>query len=319
MNILKFFLTAFAACALASSSFGFWEEGHETVGAIADQLIANTRAGQHVHDLLGDETLGVASIWADQAKGSDVTEEMEKFRTDNPKHREFHYTDIPFQEKHYREDSIGATNIDVVHAINACIAILQGKPEQQTVFKDVGPKVALRLLVHYIGDEHQPLHVGAAFLDGTNFINPNGYAGHYNPDQGGNLLMYGHGNLHSFWDGAAVNQAMTNNHAATYLDFSKVLLARPVPKWKTSNNYMSWSREWADDNLQVAAKAHALKVLDEKMAPDKRTHKERPQWTVVPAVPGYDEWASKALEQRIQLGGYRLAGLLKVIWPGPAK
>ena len=323
MKTLKLSLAGLLLCATASTSFGFWEDGHETVGAIADQLIANTAAAKHVHALLGTETLAVASIWADLAKKRDgsTTEEMDKFTEANPQHSQFHYTDIPFQEKHYRDDSVGATNIDVVHAINACISILQGKPAQQTVFKDVGPKVALRLLVHYVGDEHQPLHVGAGFLDGTNFINPNGYAGQYHADQGGNFLMYGHENLHAFWDGIVVGRSMTNNHTLTYQEYGKMLVARPAPRWKTSadKNYLNWSKEWADDSLQVSVKVHAVKVLDEKMVPDKRSHKDRPQWHVEPIAPGYDQWAVKTIEQQIQTGGYRLAALLEVIWPGPAK
>ncbi len=320
MNIAKLTFTSLLLCTLTTRTFGFWEEGHESVGAIADQLIANSSAGKHVHDLLGDETLAVAALWADQAKGygGNLTEEMQQFKKANPKHSQFHYTDIPFQEKQYRDDSVGATNIDLVHAINACIAILQGKPEQQTLFKEVGPKVALRLLAHYVGDEHQPLHVGAGFLDGTNFVNPNGYAGHYEGDQGGNFLMYGEGNLHAFWDGKVVNQSMTNAHTTTYLDYSKWLLTRPAPKWKTSNNYKNWAKEWADDSLRVSVKVHALKVLNETKVPDKRSHKDRPQWQVEPAVPNYDKWASDTIEQQIQLGGYRLAGLLKAIWPDEA-
>src|SRR3954469_12136308 len=148
-----------AIVALAPSLFAWTEEGHQAVGAIADSLIKGHAAQQHVQQLLGTETLSTASTWADQAKGwGEQTDEMEQFRNDNPLHSQYHYTDIPFQEKVYSEKSVGATNVDVVHAINACVAILQGRPQEQKLL-NVTPKVALRLLVHYIGDIHQPLHV----------------------------------------------------------------------------------------------------------------------------------------------------------------
>ncbi len=152
---------------------------------MAETLIAGTPAAGHVHELLGDETLSTASLWADQVKGRDgLTLEMIQFKTANPNHFVFHYTDIPFEEPKYRDDSIGATNVDVVHAIPACILILQGKPEAQTLFTNVSSRVALRLLAHYIEDIHQPLHVGAGYLDKTKFVNPNGYSGHFGDDQG---------------------------------------------------------------------------------------------------------------------------------------
>src|SRR5580693_4888805 len=139
-------------CASAFNAFAWGDEGHRTIGAMADMLIAGTPAAAHVRDLLGDETLSTASVWADQVKGrNDQTPEMLKFKAANPNHFVFHYTDIPFEEPKYRDDSIGAAKVDVVHAIPACILVLQGKPDAQTVLTNVGPKVALRLLAHYIG------------------------------------------------------------------------------------------------------------------------------------------------------------------------
>src|SRR5271169_592924 len=139
-------ILSFLACsAAATTAFAWGDEGHRTIGAMADKLIVGTAAAAHVHELLGDETLSTASVWADQVKGRDnQTPEMLQFKQDNPHHTVFHYSDIPFEEPRYRDDSIGATNVDVVHAIPACILILQGKPQAQSVFKDVTPRVALR-------------------------------------------------------------------------------------------------------------------------------------------------------------------------------
>ena len=173
-------------CGHAVSVFGWGDEGHETIGAMADTLIAGTPAAAHVRELLGAETLSAASVWADRIKGRDgLTPEMAQFKTDNPNHFISHFADIPFEEPKYRDDSIGAAADDVVHAIPACILILQGKPEAQSMFTNVSPRIALRLLAHYIEDLHQPLHVGSGYLDRTTFVNPNGYSGHSEDDQGG--------------------------------------------------------------------------------------------------------------------------------------
>src|SRR5277367_703630 len=117
MKLLDRIVILLLACCAATTTFGWGDEGHRTIGAMADKLIAGTPAAAHVHDLLGDETLSTASVWADQVKGrKNQTPEMLQFKKDNPHHSVFHYSDIPFEEPRYRDDSIGATNVDVVHA-----------------------------------------------------------------------------------------------------------------------------------------------------------------------------------------------------------
>jgi hypothetical protein len=303
----------------APDVFAWGDEGHRTIGAIADQLLAGTAAGQHVHDLLGSETLSAASVWADMVKGSmDQTEEMLQFKAANPNHSVSHYTDIPFEESKYRDDSIGATNVDVVHAIPACILILQGKPEAQSIFKDVTPRVALRLLAHFIEDIHQPLHVGAGYLDKTKFIDPNGYSGQYGDDQGGNRLVFGGTNkLHFYWDVTVVKAAMRQAHAATPAQFATFLLAKPAPEVKTTEPLLDWDRVWADESLALAAKVHEVTVTDEDDSQkDFRTGQPRPQWHIQDLSPDYIAWSDKIADEQMTKAGYRLAATLEAIWPG---
>jgi len=297
---------------------GWGDEGHRAIGAMADQLLAGTAAAQHVHDLLGEETLSTASVWADAVKGrTNQTEEMLQFKAANPNHAVSHYTDIPFEEGRYRDDSIGATNVDVVHAIPACLLILQGKPEAQTLFKDVSPRVALRLLAHFIGDIHQPLHVGAGYLDKTKFVDPNGYAGHYGDDQGGNRLLFGGTNkLHFYWDITVVQADMKLAHAETPQQYADHLLAKPAPDWKTSGPLLNRDRVWADESLALSAKVHDVTVLDEDDSQlDWRTNQPRPQWHISDLSPEYIAWSQKTAEEQMSKAGYRLAATLQALWP----
>jgi hypothetical protein len=307
-----------AACASCISSFAWGDAGHRTIGAMADTLIAGTTAATRVHELLGDETLSTASVWADQLKGSDdQTPEMLRFKKDNPNHFAFHYTDIPFEEPKYRDDSIGATNVDVVHAIPACILILQGKPKAQTLFTNVSPRVALRLLAHYIGDIHQPLHVGVGYLDKTAFVNPNGYAGHFRDDQGANRLVFGGTNrLHFFWDVTVVQRNMDRARAETPRQYAAALLAKPAPKWKPVSPLLQWDRDWANESLALAAKVHDITVLDEDDSQrDYRAKKPRPVWHIEEPSPEYIAWSCKTAEDQMTKAGYRLAATLEAIWP----
>jgi hypothetical protein len=318
MKTFHRFLIFLFAGAAAPAAFAWGDDGHRTIGAMADRLIAGTAAAQHVHELLGDETLSAASIWADNVKGrTDLTEEMLQFKTNNPNHAVSHYTDIPFEEPKYRDDSVGATNVDVVHAIPACILILQGKPEAQSVFKDVSPRVALRLLTHFIEDIHQPLHVGSGYLDKSKFIDPNGYAGHYGEDQGGNRLLFGGTNkLHFYWDVTVVQADMKLAQVETPGQFAAYLLAKPAPNWQTPGPLLEWDRAWANESVALSGKVHDVAVTDEDDSQkDFRTGQPRPQWHIQDLSPEYIAWSDKTAEEQITKAGYRLAAALEALWP----
>jgi hypothetical protein len=302
----------------ASSALAWGDQGHRVIGAMADTLIAGAPAARHVRSLLGDESLSEASVWADLVKGrNNQTAEMLQFKASNPNHALFHYTNIPFEELKYRDDSVGATQVDVVHAIPACILILQGKSEAQTLFTNVSPRVALRLLAHYIEDIHQPLHVGAGYLDRTKYVNPNGYSGHFRDDQGGNRLLFGGTNkLHSYWDVTVVQRLMDDTGNPTPQYYAAKLLAQPPPPWKTAGPLLDWDRTWAGESVALAAKVHNVTVLDEDDSQlDYRTNQPRPQWHIKDLSPAYLEWSGKTAEEQMARAGYRLAATLEAIWP----
>ncbi|HEX4122898.1 MAG TPA: S1/P1 nuclease [Verrucomicrobiae bacterium] len=318
MKLLSQILVACLACASALNAFAWGDEGHRAIGAMVDTLIVGTDAAKHVHELLGDETLSTASVWADQVKGrTDQTPEMLQFKAANPNHSTFHYTDIPFEEPKYRDDSIGAKSVDVVHAIPACILILQGQPDAQTVFTNVSQRVALRLLVHYIEDLHQPLHAGTGYLDKTKFVDPNGYSGHFEDDQGANRLVFGGTNkLHFYWDVTVVKLDMARAHAQTPKEYAADLLARPVPDWKTSSPLLQCDRDWANESIALSAKVHDVTVMDEDDSElDYRTHKPRPVWHIMELTPAYIDWSCQTAESQMTKAGYRIAATLETIWP----
>jgi hypothetical protein len=318
MKTLRQFIILYFACAAAPAVLAWGEEGHRTIGAMVDKLIAGTAAARHVHELLGEETLATASVWADVIKGrTNQTEEMLQFKAANPNHSVSHYTDIPFEESKYRDDSIGATQTDVVHAIPACLLILQGKPEAQSVFKDVSPRVALRLLIHFVEDIHQPLHVGSGYLDKTTFVDPNAFAGHYSGDLGGNRLQFGGTNgLHFYWDTTVVRADMKRAGAQTPQQYAAYLLTTPEPDWKTTGSLLEWDRAWANESLTLSAKVHDVAVTDEDDSQtDNRTGQPRPEWHIKDLSPEYIDWSEKAAQEQMTKAAYRLAAMLEALWP----
>ncbi len=162
------FLTVSSVC------LGWGYDGHRIVGEIASHFLTpDAKAG--LNALLGDKTLADVSTWADDIK-SDRTFDWAK---------PLHYANVKPGSKSFdiRRDcpDVGC----VVSAIDQCIRALQNpktpKPEKIQ---------ALKFLVHFVGDIHQPLHVSHA------------------KDRGGNDVsvefFQDKTNLHSVWDSGLI-------------------------------------------------------------------------------------------------------------------
>lgn len=188
---------ALAGAFAAQGAQAWGNDGHRAVGAIADQLIAGSNAEQHVRALLlPGESLEKVATWADCVKGTycgPQSDEMKSYVAANPKHSEYHYTDVPFQLPHYHDHGVGTAEDDIVQTAKQCIAVLQGKADSTTNPHNFTPRQALLILTHLAGDIAQPLHVGAGFVgkDGT-FVVPTQAqldAGEAFDARGGNNLL----------------------------------------------------------------------------------------------------------------------------------
>ena len=69
-----------------------------------------------------------------------------------------------------------------------CIAVLRGEKPENTTATNITKPIAVILLAHFVGDIHQPLHVGAQYFDASRPpANPD-KPGEVWPDEGGNSL-----------------------------------------------------------------------------------------------------------------------------------
>jgi hypothetical protein len=178
--------------AFRASIFAYAPLGHQIVGGIADERLANTPTAAKVHALLDRLTLEKAALIPDEIKGWDkngvddprsfhysarrvIDNQLRDFWRANqptqdanspaPSHHWFHYTDVPVvPPQAYRAGVTGRSKWDIVHMIPFCIGVLQGRISQQNERK-ITKSVALILLAHYVADIHQPLHVGAEYFD----------------------------------------------------------------------------------------------------------------------------------------------------------
>ena len=309
---------------LATRAFSYGPNGHETVGYLADELIAGTPAEIQVKALLGTETLGEAATWADRAKAKHLTDpEMIAFVTANSQHHDYHYTDVPIQETQYVDNTFGTKPVDIEHVMTQCIEVLRGNNNPATNPHGFTPKIALRLLAHFVGDMHQPLHVGAAYFRQVNgkeqLRDPNSVTG-CTDDVGGNAINYKPKStgktimLHMYWDDKTVANAMTHAGASTTKQYASFLAASGAVVAQTSGAVTDWPKKWADEMLPISAQAHHGMKFGPRV---NGTVFGQPHavWTVQKTPKNYETWARDTVEERLTTAGNRLAQILHAIWP----
>ncbi|NYZ62409.1 S1/P1 nuclease [Luteimonas deserti] len=169
-----------AAFALPSSAFAWGKAGHRLVAELAvPDLKPQVRA--EIDGLLAGEsepTLPGVAAWADELRERDPDLGRRSAR--------WHYVNIGESGCRYDAARDCANGDCVVGALKAQAAILgdRRRPRAERVN-------ALKFVVHFVGDAHQPMHAG------------------YAHDRGGNtrqINFRGRGtNLHSFWDSGMLN------------------------------------------------------------------------------------------------------------------
>ncbi len=296
-------------------------DGHQTVGAIADQLLTANAKSEVTKRLLNGETLSTVSIWADCAKGycGPLTPEMHAFVDANPRHHNYHFTDIPFQETQYAPDAIGSDPDDVVHILQQVIAVLQSHTQPGDNPHWFSEREALLLLVHLVGDVHQPLHVGSAYMS-----QEDDYTVPHSPSEvtsgvavatdGANCLKIGTRALHAYWDTNAVKYAMRRAGVSSPTDYAGYLLHKDPKVVHQSGAMATWPTRWAEETLKLSHEAYRNVVPGERE--EEQGHNKHCHWRWAVTLPhDYARTASKDAERALIAAGKRLASVLNTIWP----
>ncbi|WP_295951316.1 S1/P1 nuclease [Rhodoferax sp.] len=332
-----------ALCAAASllplPALAWGHQGHMLVGAIADQLLTPQAQAGLQRDM--GLTLAQAAPWADCAKGvglgtrgfeyaaderwpspactrfetAEGVKAMQSYASRNWNtcgqtrdcHKTYHYADVAYAHGRYKMGYVGTNDHDLVHAINAAIAELQGQPVPPP-FSITSRGEALRMLAHFIGDLHQPLHVGALYLDAAgNTVDPDAPGStEVLETRGGNSIDTGHGNnLHALWDD------IPDGLRADAVPASMLQAARALRKSRAGVGRLA--QTWASDTVAVSGAAFAgLSLGPANMDKGSRVW---PATFVDPA----DYRARQNALQRAQLtkAGARLAQLVNALYAVP--
>ena len=169
---------------LSSFVLGWGKTGHRITGEIAETYLTKNAKTQ-IKKLMGHHDLSRMSNWADEIKSDPEWK----------KANDWHWCTIPDGETYKKDKHSG----QAVEKINKFISTLKNKKS-----KKEEKQIALKFIVHLIGDLHQPLHVG------------NGL------DRGGNnvrLKWFNEStNLHSIWDSKLIDfQKLSYSEYANYI------------------------------------------------------------------------------------------------------
>ena len=197
-------------CAITFTSFGWGATGHRATGWIADKYL-NKNARKQLERILNGQSLAIAATWMDEIR-SDSTYDYTA---------DWHWVTIQNGETY--EQSIKNPEGDVIQTVERIITELKSKkltPKQETEY--------VKMLIHLIGDLHQPLHVG-----GGN-------------DRGGNdvKLMWFRvdSNLHRVWDSDMIDD--------TRLSYTELAQSLDKP---TATQLQQWQkisvRDWANESM----------------------------------------------------------------------
>lgn len=266
-----------AACALPSPALAWGKTGHRVVAAIADtQLSGLARA--YVKEILGGaESLDEAATWPDDMR-SDPAPFWQKTATP------WHYVTlngIVYDHAPPEGDALEALDHfrDVLRDPNASLADKQ---------------MALRFVVHIVGDLHQPLHVGKCC------------------DRGGNdvkVTFFGKPtNLHAVWDSALPDEEQ--------LSFTE--LAAKLERHISNQDVIAWwdvnPRDWITESAKARDTVYPPPVR--KPARRKLFAKRKP--ASVPALSyDYVYKFTPLMERRLSQGGIRLAAYLNWVFDEP--
>jgi hypothetical protein len=260
MKLSKWFFATIIGL-FSASAFGWGSFGHRVVGAVAQNHLCKN-AEIFVADILDGATLAEVATWADEMRSQPKYDYM----------KPWHFVDI----------DKGQTYKDIQAPIDG--NLVTALAAQQTILNDPAStkdekQQALKLIVHFVGDAHQPMHSG------------------YKLDHGGNSIAidwFGEiTNLHSVWDSGLLEK--TN---LSFTEIAKLIDRSGQPGWNVQQlNPENWVDESSFYNIKIEDEVVALKNGGNRFIPLKLT----------------DDYFNQNIplaRQRLLESGLRLANLL---------
>lgn len=260
-NILSITLKAALAAAaitISTDALAWGQKGHDVTCAIAQNHLSK-KAQKKVDEIFEGKSLVYWANWMDNASH---TKEYSYTST-------WHYKNIDADQDY--DTAPTASSGDVLTAIESQAAALKSgtlNAEQQAV--------ALRMLIHFVGDLHCPMHVS------------------HKSDQGGNrwqVQFFDRGsNLHKIWD----SEVLESGHNWTYTEWAEEIDC--IGKKEEAGILKGTPSDWGRETFAISTRIYDTTPVGAKLSYDYVS-----EWTPV-------------VERQLLAGGLRLAKILNEIF-----
>lgn len=302
---------AFLSClAFAPGAQAWGCKGHQTVAYLAEKHLT-PEAQQMVDTLLrenpidpqlkrycgnvGLDAMADSATWADD------------YRSLHAETGPWHFIDIP----------LGETSTNVAQFCGTSGCVTQAIEKQLAILKDKNASgehraMALRFLIHFVGDLHQPLHATTNDDRGGNCVpvkyfrrNPHQRKGSYEP------------NLHHIWDTEILEREMQGADAEEFAGTLETEFAdSTIAGWQQGGiQWNAWALEGHAHAVDTAYGALPVKISVEPDVPvktcaDDNTIGQRMLHKHIVVATNYQDVAAQVIEERLAQAGVRLAMIL---------
>jgi len=257
---------------IPSDAFAWGKEGHAIIAQIAESRLTPTAKDGVAALLAKGETMSSVSSWADS-----IRKERDETST-------WHYVDIPYEMKAYDAARDGKNGNNVIEKIVDFANILNDRTRPANERTE-----ALKFLIHFVGDLHQPLHCAER-----------------NEDKGGNfrLVFFLEDpqavNLHRVWDSVILKHIMEAGDQKQSASDVATRIAASI----TDGQAKEWTRSepmaWANESHRLA-----VDVVYADVPAD---------GPPVKLGDAYVQRAEPVVEMQLARGGARLAEVLNRIF-----
>jgi hypothetical protein len=310
-------LLVLAACLLNCPRALAWGcDGHQTVALIAKQNLnphALAMVTQILHDNPIDPTLFRFCKPVATDPMVDAATFADDYREKHPETAGWHFIDIP------RGATKGTFVCDtstscITLALSAQIKILQtpgADPADQAT--------ALRLIIHFAGDIHQPLHCTTNNDRGGNCV-PVNFFGKL-PKKTSTTAESYVDNLHGVWDTDLVERIESGKTVEEFADSLNIKFTPKFSSWQSSGiSFDDWAWDSHEDAESKSYGKLNKKIPVETPAPVTTCADANHISTRMLALnekvgPSYQSKVNATMQEQLARAGFRLSMILNQIWP----
>lgn len=245
-----------------SKAFAWGTTGHRVVAEIAENHLS-CKAKRHLKKIIGNQKLAYWANWPDFIK-SDTTGVWKPTE-------QWHYVNVNPQPnfKMFSDTLKAQKSPNLYTQIKSLSEKIKDKNTSKT-----DKEIALRFLIHLVGDMVQPMHIGRA------------------ADLGGNKISIKYfkepTNLHALWDGKLID-----SQKYSFTEYAKVLDVKTKEEVKQIQS--GTLEDWLFDSHKIANSLYANIETDKNYSYD------------------YQYKYNAILERQLLYGGLRLAKILNEV------